>query len=72
MTVSAKIGNVSFETKASSAPVVTSADAESKREHDFGNWLQVLVFAAEGADPEMVAAVAEELRQMYRTANRKA
>lgn len=75
MTVSAKTGNVSFEKRVSITPAASwthqSGDTEAKREHDFDNWLQELVFATEGANAEMVAFIAEELRKMYRTANRK-
>lgn len=37
-------------------------------ERYFSNWLQELVHAAEIADRETLATVAEELRRMYREA----
>lgn len=46
-------------------------DTEAKREHDFNNWLQELVFAVERGDGRMVAFISEELRRGFRDANRK-
>lgn len=78
MTYSAKTKAVVCEDESPSSITPASSwthkrgETEAKREHDFDNWLQELVYAAESSDIKMVAFVSGELRKLYREANRGA
>lgn len=77
MTYSAKTGEVTCEDERPSSITPASSwthqhgESEAKREHDFDNWLQELVYASESGDSKMVAFVSGELRQLYKSANRQ-
>lgn len=77
MTISAKTGKITCEDEKPSTITPAASwthqrgETEAKREHDFANWLQELVYASEIGDAKMVAFVSGELRLLYRAANRQ-
>lgn len=75
LSISAATGEVTNDRPATITPAASwthqSGDTEAKREHDFNNWLMELTLAAESGDSKVVAFVTDELRKMYRQANRK-